>query len=78
MQYKLKAVPKVIRVLVIAAAVLAVFSGMNLVYQVLRKPTELFSPVSGAFNKSPGPGVTTRRSFVSIPPLPSHPSCSPR
>jgi len=33
-QYKLKAVPKVIRVLVIAAAVLAVFSGMNLVYQV--------------------------------------------
>ena len=52
-QYKLKAVPKVIRVLVIAAAVLAVFSGMNLVYQVLRKPTELFSPVSGAFNKSP-------------------------
>jgi hypothetical protein len=52
-QYKLKAVPKVIRVLVIAAAVLAVFSEINLVYQVLRKPTELFSPVSGAFNKSP-------------------------
>jgi hypothetical protein len=53
MQYKLKAVPKVIRVVVIAAAVLAVFSGMNLVYQVLRKPTEVFAPVSGAFNKTP-------------------------
>jgi hypothetical protein len=26
---------------------------MNLVYQVARKPTEVFSPVSGEFNKSP-------------------------
>jgi predicted permease len=52
MRYKLKAVPKVIRIVVIAAAVLAVFSGLNLVYQVLRKPTEVFAPVSGAFNNT--------------------------
>jgi hypothetical protein len=62
-QYKLKAVPKVIRVLVIAAAVLAVFSGMNLVYQVLRKPTEVFAPVSGAFNKTP---IETWRQYAPL------------
>ena len=41
------------RIVLIAATILAVFSGMNLVYQVLRKPTEVFAPVSGAFNKTP-------------------------
>jgi hypothetical protein len=51
--YKLKAVPRAILVLVIATAVLGVFSATNLVYQVLRKPTEVFSPVSGEFNKTP-------------------------
>jgi len=50
---KLKAVPRAIRALVIAAAVLTVFSATNLVYQVLRKPTEVLSPVSGEFGKSP-------------------------
>ena len=50
---KLKAAPKAIRVLVIAAAAVAVFFAANLAYQVLRKPTELFSPASSAFNKSP-------------------------
>jgi hypothetical protein len=50
---KLNAVPKTVRIVVIAATILAVFSGMNLVYQVLRKPTEVFAPVSGAFNKTP-------------------------
>jgi hypothetical protein len=50
---KLKAVPKTIRGFVIAAAVLTVFSATNLVYQVLRKPSEVFSPVSGEFNKTP-------------------------
>jgi hypothetical protein len=50
---KLKAVPKTIRAFVIAAAVLTIFSATNLVYQVLRKPTEVFSPVSGEFNKTP-------------------------
>jgi hypothetical protein len=50
---KLNAIPKTARIIVIAATILAVFSGMNLVYQVLRKPTEVFAPVSGAFNKTP-------------------------
>ena len=50
---KLNAIPKTARIVVIAATILAVFSGMNLAYQVLRKPTEVFAPVSGAFNKTP-------------------------
>ena len=50
---KLNALPNAVRIVIIAGTVLAVFSGMNLVYQVLRKPTEVFAPVSGAFNKTP-------------------------
>ena len=50
---KLNAVPKTVRIVVIAATILAVFSAINLVYHVLRKPTEVFAPVSGAFNKTP-------------------------
>ncbi len=50
---KLNAVPKALRIVVVAVTILAVFSGMNFVYQVLRKPTEVFAPVSGAFNKTP-------------------------
>jgi hypothetical protein len=42
---------------------LAVFSAMNLVYQVLRKPTEVFAPVSGAFNKTP---IETWRQFAPL------------
>jgi hypothetical protein len=49
---KLNALPKTVRIVVIAATILAVFSATNLVYQVLRKPTEVFAPVSGAFNKT--------------------------
>jgi len=41
------------RVVVIAATILAVFWATNIVYHVVRKPTEVFSPVSGAFNKTP-------------------------
>jgi hypothetical protein len=37
----------------VGVAVVAVFSATNLIYHVLHTPTELFSPVSGAFNKSP-------------------------
>jgi hypothetical protein len=48
---KPNAIPKTVRIVVIAATILAVFSGMDLVYQVLRKPTEVFAHVSGAFNK---------------------------
>jgi hypothetical protein len=36
---------------------------MNLVYQVARKPTEVFSPVSGEFNKSP---IETWRQYAPL------------
>jgi hypothetical protein len=60
---KLNAVPKTVRIVVITATILAVFSGMNLVYQVLRKPTEVFAPVSGEFNKTP---VETWRQYAPL------------
>jgi hypothetical protein len=41
------------RVVVIAPIILAVFFATNLVYHVVRKPTEMFFPASGAFNKTP-------------------------
>jgi len=51
--FKLKAAPRALRLVVIATAIVVVFSAANLIFHVLRKPTELLSPVSGAFNKSP-------------------------
>jgi len=50
---KLNAVPKAMRIVVIVATILALFSATNLVYHVVRKPTEVFAPVRGAFNKMP-------------------------
>jgi hypothetical protein len=50
---KLDAVPLALRIVVITAATLSVFSATNIAYQVIRKPTELFFPVSGAFDKAP-------------------------
>ena len=50
---KLNAAPRAVRIVVIAATVLAVLSATNFVYQVMRKPTEMFFPVSGALNKEP-------------------------
>jgi len=47
------AAPSATRIFVIAATILAVFSATNFVYHVVHKPTELFFPVSGAFNKKP-------------------------
>lgn len=41
------------RIVAIAAMLLAVFAATNLVYQVMRKPTEMFFPVSGVLNKVP-------------------------
>jgi hypothetical protein len=41
------------RIVVIAAAVLAIISAANLVYQLARKPTEILFPLSGALNKTP-------------------------
>ncbi len=45
--------PLVVRVLVGAVVILAAWSAVNWIYQVIRKPTELFFPVSGALAKSP-------------------------
>jgi hypothetical protein len=42
-----------VRIVVVMAMVLAAFSATNVVYHVVRKPTELFSPVSRAFDKMP-------------------------
>jgi hypothetical protein len=50
---KLKTVPRAILVIATTAAVLAVFCATNFVYQVVRKPSEVFSPVSGEFDKTP-------------------------
>ncbi len=47
------AAPLAVRVLAGAIAVVAVWSALNWAYQVVRKPTELFFPVSGAFVKTP-------------------------
>jgi len=50
---KLNAAPSWLRIAVIAATVLAVCAATNLVYQVVRKPTEMFVPLSGALAKAP-------------------------
>ncbi len=47
------AAPLAVRVLVGAVVILAVWAAANWVYQTIRKPTELFFPVSGALAKSP-------------------------
>ncbi len=49
----LLALPLAVRVLVLAVVILLVWSAVNWTYQVLRKPTELFFPVSGALWKTP-------------------------
>jgi hypothetical protein len=47
------AAPLVVRLLVSAVIVVAVWSAVNWAYHVTRKPTELFFPVSGALAKTP-------------------------
>ena len=51
--HKLKALLKAIRMVVLSLVLVAVFFVTNLVYHVLHKPTEVFSPVSSGFNKTP-------------------------
>jgi uncharacterized surface protein with fasciclin (FAS1) repeats len=55
--------PRAVRIVVIAATILAVFSATNLIYHVVRKPTEVFSPASSAFNKMP---AETWRQYESL------------
>lgn len=47
------AAPLAIRLVVGAVLLVAVWSAVNWMYQVIRKPTELFFPVSGALSKAP-------------------------
>jgi hypothetical protein len=47
------AAPLAVRLLVAGAAVVLVWAGVNWMYQVIRKPTELFFPVSGRLSKPP-------------------------
>jgi Transglycosylase SLT domain len=49
----LAAAPFLVRIIVGALLVVAVWSAVNWLYQVVRKPTELFFPVSGALSKAP-------------------------
>ena len=49
----LLALPLALRIIVGVVVILAVWSAVNWVYQVVRKPTELFFPVSGALSKTP-------------------------
>src|SRR3990172_327486 len=47
------AAPAGIKVVVAVLAVVLLWSGTNWLYQVARKPTELYFPVSGALAKPP-------------------------
>jgi len=49
----LLALPLAIRIVVVVVLVIAVWSAVNWAYQVVRKPTELFFPVSGTLSKTP-------------------------
>jgi hypothetical protein len=45
--------PRLVQVLIACAAIAAAFLSLNWIYQVARKPTELFFPVSGTLYKTP-------------------------
>jgi hypothetical protein len=62
-QCKLKALSTAARVVLISAVVLVLFCVTNLVYHVLHKPTEVFSPVSSGFNKTP---IETWRAYAPL------------
>ena len=49
----LLAAPLAVRLIIGAVVVLALWSAANWVYQVIREPTELLFPVSGALSKTP-------------------------
>ena len=57
------AFPLALRIIVATVAILAVWSAVNWAYQVMRKPTELFFPVSGALSKTP---AETWRQYASL------------
>jgi hypothetical protein len=51
--WAVRAAPLAVRIPVGAVVILAVWSAVNWGYHVIRKPTELFFPVSGALAKTP-------------------------
>ncbi len=72
----LRALPLALQVLVGGVGILAAWAAVNWGYQVLRKPTELFFPVSGTLAKSPpetwrtyGPLFTVHATAVLTPEL---------
>lgn len=49
----LLAAPLMVQLIIVAVVALALWSATNWAYQVVRKPAELFFPVSGALSKTP-------------------------
>ena len=56
--------PLAIRIIVAAAVAVALWLAMNWVYQAIRKPTELFFPVSGALTKTPARDLAAVRAAL--------------
>lgn len=50
---QLRAAPLQVQLIVLAAVIVTLFFALNGIYQVVRKPAELFFPVSGTLNKAP-------------------------
>jgi hypothetical protein len=70
------AAPVWVRVLALGIAALLSVSALNLVYQVVRKPAEMFVPLAGTLNKSPaetwaayGPLFRTQSTAIVTPEL---------
>jgi len=70
------AAPLAVRVLVGAAVILVVWSGINWIYQAINKPTEVFFPLDGTLAKTPsetwqryGPLFTEHSTAVITPEL---------
>jgi hypothetical protein len=59
----LLAAPLAVRLVVLAIGLVIVWSAVNWTYQVVRKPSELFFPVSGTLTKAP---AETWRSYASL------------
>jgi hypothetical protein len=59
----LLAIPLALRLLLLGVVIVALWWALNWAYQVVRKPTELFFPVSGALSKTP---AQTWRSYGSL------------
>lgn len=59
----LRNAPRTIQAGIAVAALVVLFFAVNWIYQVARKPAELFFPVSGALSKTPG---ETWRSYAPI------------